>query len=323
MKVFVAGATGAVGRPLVRSLIAHGHDVVAMTRSAAKGVPLRALGAEVVIADALDADGVLRAVTAAKPHAVVNELTALENVRKYRNLNKEFAPTNRLRTRGTDNLIVAARAAGSSIVVSQSFGNWVYETGGSALKTERDPLMSDVPAKVTEAFGAIQHLEKATLGASGLTGVVLRYGGFYGPGTSLSLDGFFADEVRRRKLPVVGSGAGLWSFIHVDDAAEATVAAIEAGVSGVFNIVDDEPVAARDWIPALAEALGAKKPRHVPVWLARLAAGEFGVRAMTTMAGMSNAKAKSTFAWQPTYASYREGFRHGLGRPKAQLRSTG
>jgi nucleoside-diphosphate-sugar epimerase len=323
MKVFVAGATGAVGRPLVRSLIAHGHEVVAMTRSAAKGAPLRAIGAEVVIADALDADAVRRAVTAARPQAVVNELTALENVRKFRNLNKEFAPTNRLRIRGTDNLIAAAQAAGSSIVVSQSFGNWVYETGGSAVKTEDDPLISEVPANITEAFAAIKHLEKATLGARDLTGVVLRYGGFYGPGTSLALDGVFADEVRKRRLPVVGSGAGLWSFIHVDDAAEATVAAIEAGVAGVFNIVDDEPVAAREWIPALADALGAKKPRHVPVWLARLAAGEFGVRAMTRMAGMSNAKARSTFAWQPNYPSYREGFRHGLGRPKAQLRSAG
>jgi nucleoside-diphosphate-sugar epimerase len=322
MKVFIAGATGAVGRPLVRALLANGHEVMGMTRSAAKGAPVRAAGAQVVVADALDRDAVVRAVTEWAPDAVVNELTALESVRKYRNFDKEFALTNRLRTEGTDNLIAAATEAGARTFLSQSFGSWVYADGPAGLRTENDPLISKPFAKQRATFEALQHLEQATLGVSGMTGIVLRYAGFYGPGTSLAADGFVAEEVRKQRLPIVGDGAGVWSFIHVDDAAEATLAALEAGVAGVFNVVDDEPSPARDWIPFLAEVLGAKRPRHVPVWLARVAAGEIAVHAMTRMQGMSNEKAKSTFAWQPRYPSYREGFRRGFGLPKAQLRST-
>lgn len=322
MKVFVAGATGAVGRPFVRALVANGHEVVAMTRSAAKAAPLRAAGAQVVVADALDREAVARVIAAAAPDAVVNQLTALEAVRNYKNFDKEFALTNRLRTKGTDNLVAAARAAGARLLVSQSYGSWIYATDGGGLKGEADPLVPKALPRQTASLAAIRQLEKATLDAPGMTGIALRYGSFYGPGTSIAIDGFIAEEVRKRRLPIVGNGAGVWSFIHVDDAAEATVAALEAGVGGVYNICDDEPAAARDWIPALAQALGARSPRRVPVWLARLAAGAVGVEAMTKMAGMSNAKARSTFAWRPAYPSYREGFRDGLGLPKAQLRST-
>jgi len=321
MKVFVAGATGAVGKPLVKALLAGGHDVVGMTRSESRGAPLRALGAEVVIADAFDRQAVEAAVTAARPDVVVNQLTAIENVRKFNNLDREFALTNRLRTLGTDNLVAAATCAGASMLISQSYGPWVYARSGTELKTEADALDPTPPAKVRKTRAAIQHLEDATLGAAGVTGIVLRYANFYGPHTSIAADGLIAEQVRKRQLPIVGAGDGVWSFIHVEDAATATVAALNAGVGGVFNVVDDEPAATNEWIPAFAKAIGAKPPRHVPVWLARPLAGELGVVAMTQLRGMSNAKARATFGWQPSFPSYREGFRTGIGLPGSRAGS--
>jgi nucleoside-diphosphate-sugar epimerase len=319
MRIFIAGASGAVGRPLVRQLLERGHTVVAMTRSSAKGAELRALGAEVALADALDRDEVVRAVVDAQPDVVVNQLTALESVRKYRNFDAEFELTNRLRTEGTDYLLSAAVEAGAQQFVSQSYTGWTHGTSGGRTKTEDDPFDPDPVRTQRRTLAAIEHLEAVTVEAP--NGIALRYGSFYGPGTSIAVDGFVADEVRKRRLPIVGDGAGLWSFIHVDDAAAATVAAIEKRVSGIVNVVDDEPAAARDWIPALAEALGAPPPRHVPVWLARLAAGETGVRAMTRQSGASNAKAKALLDWTPRYPSYREGFRHGLAARPALRRA--
>lgn len=323
MKVFVAGATGAVGQPLVRILRDRGHEVVGMTRSATKGARLRAAGATVVIADAFDRDAVCRAVADARPDVVVNQLTALDGVRNLKNFDREFALTNRLRTEATDVLLEASWSAGVEAVVSQSFGGWIYDPSSVEPASEREPLAVDVPARQRRSYAAIRHLEEATLASGGGRGLVLRYGYFYGPHTSLALEGVFADEVRKRRLPVVGNGAGVWSFVHVEDAASATVAAVESGAAGIFNVCDDEPVAARDWIPAFAAAVGAKPPRHVPAWVARPLAGEVGVFTMTRMRGMSNAAARAAFAWEPLFPSYREGFATGLAVPRARLRSAG
>jgi nucleoside-diphosphate-sugar epimerase len=313
MKVFVAGASGALGRRLVPMLIGGGHQVVAMTRSPGKEGMLRGMGAEPVVADGLDRAAVLNAVTSSSPEVIVHEMTGLTGITSLRNFDKGFALTNRLRTEGTDHLLEAARQAGARRFVAQSFGNWDYERTGSGAKSEDDPLDPDPPANQRQSLAAIRHLEEAVLGAEGIEGVVLRYGTFYGPGTGIAEDGDIAGMVRKRRLPIVGDGAGLWSFIHMDDAAAATVAAIERAAPGIYNVADDEPVPVAEWLPELARSLGAKPPRHVPVWLGRLATGEVGVSMMTRIRGASNAKAKRELGWRPSYPSYRDGFSAGLG----------
>jgi nucleoside-diphosphate-sugar epimerase len=313
MKVFVAGASGAVGKPLVPQLIARGHEVVAMTRSTEKARGLRALGAEAVVADALDRSAVMEAMMRAEPEIVIHQLTGLTGLKSFRNFDKEFALTNRLRTEGTDHLLAAAQAAGARRFIAQSYGNWNYERTGSRLKTEDDPLDPSPPANQTRSLEAIRYLERAVVGAEGIEGIALRYGNFYGPGTGVALDGDIVGQVRKRAFPVVGDGGGVWSFVHVDDVAAAAVDAIERGAPGVYNIADDEPVEVSTWLPALAEAVGAKPPRRVPVWLGRLFAGEVGVSMMTRIRGASNAKAKRELGFVPRYPSYREGFANGLG----------
>jgi nucleoside-diphosphate-sugar epimerase len=313
MKVFVAGATGAVGRRLIPALVASGHEVVGMTRSDAKSDALRALGAEPVVADGLDPRAVMKAVTRARPEVVVHQMTGLTSAKSFKKFDKEFALTNRLRTEGLDHLIEAAQAAGARRLVAQSYGNWNYERIGSAPKTEDDPLDPDPPANQRESLAAIRRLERAVGGAGGLEGIALRFGNFYGPGTGFALDGDLVELVHKRRLPIVGDGAGVWSFIHVDDVATATIAALDHGSPGIYNIVDDEPAPVSDWLPDLAEAIGAKPPRHVPVWLGRIATGEVGVSMMTRIKGASNAKAKRALDWAPAYGSWRQGFRVGLG----------
>jgi nucleoside-diphosphate-sugar epimerase len=313
MRIFVAGASGAVGRRLVPLLVECGFDVVAMTRWPAKRWSLAEMGAEPVVADGLDRGSVMAAVMRSEPEVVVHEMTGLAGVTSFRNFDRAFARTNRLRTEGTDHLLEAARAARVRSFVAQSFGNWNYERAGAAAKTETDPLDPDPPARQRRSLAAIRHLEEAVLGATGLEGVALRYGSLYGPGTAIAPDGDVARLVRGRRFPVVGDGDGVWSFIHVDDAATATLAAIDRRAVGAFNVADDEPAAVSDWLPALARALGARPPRRVPVWLGRLASGEVGVSLMTRIRGASNAKAKTELDWRPRYASWREGFRDGLG----------
>jgi 2-alkyl-3-oxoalkanoate reductase len=313
MKVFVAGASGAVGHRLVPLLVASGYDVVAMTRSEGKADSLRAAGAEPVVADGLDAGEVTRAITRSQPEVVIDQMTGLTGVSSYKKFDEEFSVTNRLRTEGTDNLLNAARAAGVRRFIAQSYGNWNYARTGTGLKGEDDPFDPDPPAHQRKSLEAIRHLEDAVLGAQGMEGIVLRYANFYGPGTGFALDGDLAELVRQRKFPIVGNGGGVWSFIHIDDAATATIAAIEHGAPGVYNIVDDEPAPVAVWLPELARALGVKPPRRVPVWLGRLAAGEVGVSMMTQIRGTSNAKAKRELGWQPRYQSWRDGFRDGLG----------
>ncbi|HEV3498666.1 MAG TPA: NAD(P)-dependent oxidoreductase [Actinomycetes bacterium] len=313
MRIFVAGATGALGRRLVPLLVERGHQVTGMTRSPGKAAGLRAAGAAAVVADALDRDDVLRVVAAARPEVVVHQLTDLAGTTNLKKFDAGFAATNRLRTEGTDNLLAAARAAGARRLVAQSFAGWPFARLGGPVKTEEDPLDPDPPAELRRTLDAIRHLEAAVLGAEGIEGLVLRYGGFYGPGTSVGAGGYMLEDLRRRRLPIVGAGTGVWSFIHIDDAAAATVAAVERGVPGIYQIVDDDPAPVAEWLPVLAAAAGARPPRRVPVWAARLLAGEHGVVLMTEVRGADNAKAKRELGWRPAYASWRQGFRAGLG----------
>jgi nucleoside-diphosphate-sugar epimerase len=312
MKVFVAGATGAIGSRLVPALVERGHEVVGTTRTAAKAERLRRFGAEPVVFDALDPIAVKDAVAGASPEVVVHQLTAIPEALNPRRLDDQFAETNRLRTEGMDHLLEAAQATGARRIVAQSFAAWVYARTGGPVKTEDDPIETDPPASVRETLAAILHVERALAAAADLEGIALRYGGFYGPGTSICEGGPIVEMVRKRRLPIVGGGGGVWSFIHIDDAAAATVAAIEGGAPGIYNVADDEPASVATWLPELASMLGAKAPRHVPVWLAKLLTGPTGVAMMTELRGASNAKAKRELGWQPRFASWREGFRSGL-----------
>ncbi len=309
MKVFVAGATGAVGKRLLPLLVDSGYDVVGMTRSPQKQELVRELGAEPVVADGLDRDAVMTAVMRSEPDVVIHQMTGLTGVKSFRNFDKEFALTNRLRTEGVDYLLEAATAAGATRFIAQSFGNWNYERTGGSVKTEDDPLDPSPPKRQRESMAAIRHLEEAVVGAGG---IALRFGILYGPGNAISEDGDIAAMLRKRQFPIVGNGGGVWSFTHIDDAATATLAAIERGEPGIYNVPDDEPVRVADWLPELARALDAKPPRRVPVWLGRLASGEVGVSVMTQIRGASNAKAKRELGWRPRYPSYREGFAEGL-----------
>ncbi|MCX5042960.1 NAD(P)-dependent oxidoreductase [Aldersonia sp. NBC_00410] len=313
MKVFVAGATGALGRPLIAELVERGHEVTGMTRTAAKQDLLRKLGAGPVVADALDPGAVMRAVSDAEPDVIVHELTAI-GAFNPRRMESGFALTNRLRTEGTDHLLAAGREVGVKRFVAQSFAPLAYLRTGGMIKTEDDPLDSAPPATIRTSNAAIRHLEAVVAGADWTEGITLRYGGFYGPGTSMGLDplGDMAEAIRKRRMPLAGKGTGVWSFVHVVDAASATAEAIEQGSRGAYNVVDDEPAPVSEWLPFLANALGAKPPLHVPLWLARIAGGEAAAVMMSELRGSSNAKAKRELGWQLRYPSWREGFVHGL-----------
>lgn len=308
MKVLVAGATGAVGKQLIPRLVANGHDVVGMTRSPSKQEEVRSLGARPVVADALDAGQVARAVADAEPAVIVHQLTALGGSLDLRHFDRAFALTNRLRTEGTDNLLAAAREIGLRRFVAQSYAGWPFARTGGPVKSEDDPLDPAPPPQMRATLDAIRHLERVVTGAEWTEGIALRYGGFYGPGTSLSPRGEHVEMLRKRKFPLVGDGAGVWSFVHIADAAEATVAAVERGRRGVYNIVDDDPAPVSEWLPAAASAVGAKPPLHVPRWLGRALAGEAATVMMTSVRGASNAKARRELGWEPSHASWREGF---------------
>jgi nucleoside-diphosphate-sugar epimerase len=320
MKVFVAGATGVLGRQLVPQLAARGHEVVGMTRSASKQDLLRSLGARAVVADALDADAVAQAVASAEPEVIVHQLTALSgpiSVREARHLERStaFIMTNRLRTEGTDHLLAAGRAVGARRFVAQSFAAWRWARTGGPVLTEADPLDPSPPMALARVQAGYLYLEQAVTAIEWGEGLVLRYGGFYGPGTSISLaaDAVMAAPIRKRRFPIVGDGGGVFSHVHIDDAATATAVAIERGRPGIYNVVDDEPAPVREWLPVLASALDAKPPRRMPRWVARLAAGEVATVMMTDVRGASNEKAKRELGWQPRYASWRQGFAQGLG----------
>jgi nucleoside-diphosphate-sugar epimerase len=307
VKVFVAGATGAIGRQLVPRLAGAGHDVVGMVRSESKRAILSELGARPVVADALDPDQVAQAVARTRPDAIVHQLTAIGNI-DLRRFDRDFAVTNRLRTEGTDHLLSAGQAVGVRRFVAQSYCAWPYARTGGPVKTEDDPLDPSPAREMRESLKAIRYLELAVLGADWTVPIVLRYGAFYGPGTSMAPGGEQAELVRRRKFPLVGDGGGMWSFIHIADAAEATVAALEHGRRGVYNVADDDPAPVAEWLPALAHTLGAKPPRRVPRFAARLLAGEAAAVMMTDIRGASNAKAKAELRWTPQHPSWRQGF---------------
>lgn len=309
MRVFVAGASGAVGRQLVPQLLERGHEVVATTRRPETSEGLSAGGATVVAMDGLDAASVGEAVARAEPDVIVHEMTALTGVSDLRRFDAEFAKTNELRTRGTDYLLAAADAVGVRRFVAQSYTGWPNERNGGPVKTERDPLDSDPPAQQRRSIEAIRYLERAVT-TSSPGGLVVRYGSLYGPGTSVAKE--YAQLIRARKLPLVGKGSGIWSFVHVGDAAAATVRAVEAGDPGLYNVVDDDPAPVATWLPYLAAVLGAPPPHRVPVWLARFAIGEVGVSIMTRVRGSSNAKARRELGWEPRWSSWRSGFEHGL-----------
>jgi nucleoside-diphosphate-sugar epimerase len=314
MKVFVAGATGAIGRQLVPMLAQRGHEVTAMTRTPAKQDLIVQMGARPAVADALDPEAVAQAVAEAEPEVVLHELTAIDAAKISRSIDKQFALTNRLRTEGLDHLLAAARASGARRFIAQSFAGWPFEPTGGPIKTEADPLQDSPPKGVVETLRAIRYLEDAVTGAEGIEGVVLRYGGFYGPYTSLGLnpDGEQVEMIRKRRLPVVGDGAGIWSLVHIRDAAAATAITVERGEPGIYNIVDDDPTRVSVLIPELAKAIGAGPPRHFPRWLGRLLAGEATTVMMTEVRGASNEKAKRELGWELTYPSWRIGIREGL-----------
>src|SRR3954454_20493440 len=315
MKVFVVGASGAIGSRLVPQLIEAGHEVIGTHRSPGSGERVRALGAKPVALDLLDAGAVHKAVREAEPDGIIHEATALADARFGRNFDRTFAQTNRLRTEGTDNLLAAAREAGVSKFVAQSFASMRNARTGGMVKSEDDPLDPDPPATMREASAAMRHLDQAVTDAGG---IALRYGGFYGAAN----DGLI-EPVRKRQFPIVGDGGGVSSFIHLDAAAAATVLALERGEAGIYNIVDDEPAPVREWLPVLAKVLGAKPPRHIPRWLARLFAGEVAVMMGTESRGASNAKAKRELGWTLSYPSWREGFVAAYASPVRADREAG
>jgi nucleoside-diphosphate-sugar epimerase len=312
MRVFVAGGSGAIGRRLVPQLLARGHQVTATTCSARGAAELDALGATSAVVDGLDGAAVREAVARAEPDAIVHEMTALSGKQDLKHFDRWFAVTNRLRTEGTGHLLAAAEAAGVRRLVAQSYTGWNNERVGGRVKDESDELDRAPAANQVESLAAIRFLERAVLGAP-LAGVALRYGSLYGPGASEPM----VELVRNRRLPVIGGGGGVWSWIHVDDAAAATVVALESGASGVFDVVDDEPAEVSLWLPWLARAVGASPPLRVPSWLGRLAVGQVGVQWMTEARGASNRKAKQQLQWRLRFPTWREGFVHGLGAEPA------
>jgi nucleoside-diphosphate-sugar epimerase len=323
MKIFVAGAAGAVGKVLIPALVRRKHQVVGTTRSAQSFAAIRALGAEPVAMDGLDATAVRQAVRAARPDVIIHQMTALAGLKNLKHFDDAFAQTNRLRTEGTAHFVAAAREVGTHRLIVQSYTGWPLAPGGERLKTEEDPLDPAPPRSMRASLDAIGALERSVLAASDVQGIVLRYGSFYGRGTSIAPGGEIADLVRQRRLPIIGSGAGMWSFVHMEDVALATALAAERGSRGIYHIVDDEPAPTSVWLPELARIIGAKPPRHVPEWIARLMVGEALVHMMTRVAGAANTKAKHELRWIPRYPSWRKGFRHDFGSQPAAISRAG
>jgi nucleoside-diphosphate-sugar epimerase len=309
MKVFVAGASGAIGRPLVRQLVAAGHEVTGTTRREERAAQIRAAGAEGVVCDVYDLPALEDAARAASPDVVVHLLTALP--RRFKPRSNYLADTNRIRTEGTRNLIAAARAAGAGRLIAESVG-FLYAPEGSWVKSEDDPIITEAPGYFGGAMRALADLERQVAEAEGIEGLVLRYGWLYGPGTHFDRDGSQIEDLRRRRVPLIGGAEGIFSFVHVEDAAAATLAALDRGEAGVYNVVDDDPAPMREWVPALAELVRAKPPRRVPLWLGKLVAGSAIAGAATEQRGASNAKAKRELGWEPRHPGWRQGFAETL-----------
>jgi nucleoside-diphosphate-sugar epimerase len=312
MRVFVTGGTGAIGKFLLPLLLENKHEVVALTRSVIKATALEESGVSAVIADPLDKNALTAAVRRAEPEVIIHELTALSKAGNFRKLDEEFTLTNRFRTEVTDTLLAAARTIGTPRFIAQSYCGWPYARTGGPVKTEEDPLDPKPPENFVRTLAAIRSLEDKIRSTTFLQGIALRYGNFYGPGTAIGKRGMVVEMVRKRRLPIIGGGGGVWSFIHILDAARATLAAMTRGAPGIYNIVDDEPAKVSTWLPVLAAAVGAKPPYKIPHWLGELLVGKNGVMMMTQIRGCSNAKAKKELGWAPVYPSWRIGFVDGL-----------
>ncbi len=309
MRVLLAGATGAIGRRLVPALVGAGHDVTGTSRSKEGLDLIAAMGGRGVRMNALDAAEVGTVVAEAEPEVVIHQLTSIEAI-DPKDFDSSFEATIALRTKGIDHLVEASIGTGASRFIAQSFTGWTNQRTGGPIKTEEDPLDTDPAKSSVKTMAAIAYLESTVTTASRIEGLVLRYGNLYGPGTGFAAGGDTYEAVQARKLPIVGGGAGVWSFVHVDDAAGATVNALNHGTTGLYNIVDDEPAPISEWLPAYAEAIGARPPRRVPAWLAKGSIGEQGVRLMTETRGSANAKAKDELDWQPQHPTWRDGFRN-------------
>ena len=312
MKVFVTGGTGAIGQFLLPLLVENKHEVVALTRSSSKAGKLDELGVTPVIADPFDKQALTAAVRRAEAEVIIHQLTALSSAGNFRKFDQEFALTNRFRTEVTDTLLAAARTIGTRRFIAQSYCGWPYAKKGGPVKTEEDPLDPKPPESFTKTLAAIRSLEDKLRNTTFLEGIALRYGNFYGPGTAIGKGGVIVKMVKKRRFPIIGGGGGIWSFIHVMDAARATIAAISRGSAGVYNIADDEPAKVATWLPVLAKEVGAKPPHKIPYWLGELMIGKAGVMMMTQVRGCSNAKAKRELNWTPIYPSWRIGFADGL-----------
>jgi len=312
MRVFVAGSTGVVGKVLVPQLVEKGFEVVALVRAPPKAKAIAEMGATVMIADALNKGELTAAIRRAEPEVIIHQLTAISDTVNLRKLDEGLALTNRLRTEATDTMLEAARLAGTRRFIVQSFCGWPFAREGGPVKNEADPLDPNPPDSFRKTLEAIRHLENAVRKAVDLKALALRYGAFYGPGTAIAEDGSIVELIRKRKFPIVGDGAGIWSFIHIDDVVRATVDAVSHGDSGIYNVVDDEPAPVSTWLPALADAVGARPPYRVPIWLGKLMIGDGGVSMMTRIRGGSHAKAKRELGWRPIYPSWRRGFVEGL-----------
>ena len=314
MRVFVAGSTGVIGQSLVPLLVECGHEVIALSRSPQKAKRIEAPGVQVVFADAFDRDALTAAIKDSKPEVIIHELTALSQLEaNFKKLDEQFAQTNRLRTEVTDTLLAAARLVGARRFIAQSFCGWTFAREGGPIKSEEARLDPDPPASFRKTLAAIRYVEDVVCNASDIEALALRHGFLYGPGNTMGKGGEVVELICKRQFPIVGNGGGIWSFIHVKDAAQATAAAVSRGTAGIYNIVDDEPAPVSEWLPFLADALGADPPRRIPGWLARFVIGEGGVSMMTQIRGGSNAKAKREFGWRPIYQSWRRGFVEDLG----------
>jgi nucleoside-diphosphate-sugar epimerase len=312
MRIFLAGASGAIGQTLIPLLIEQEHEVFGAFRNPAHADRVQSLGATPVVLDVFDGQAVVSRVTEIKPQVVIHQLTAIPARIDIKHIDRDFELTNRLRTEGTRNLATAAVQAGAEKFIAQSFAGWPYARRGITLKSEEDDLDPTPPPKMKPILDAIETLEHTTLREKAFTGIVLRYGPLYGPHSSIASDGTMVDDLRKHKIPLIGQGTGVWSFLHLHDAATATVAALTQAQRGIYNIVDDDPAPVVEWLPFLAQCVGAPPPRHIPNWMANIAVGEHAVAMMNDIRGVSNAKARKELNWTPKWSSWREGFREGL-----------